>query len=129
YSISQEAGDVAIVVKLMRVAMLLPVILFAATFTRLRGNAPGSARPPLLPGFAVAFVAFVGLNSTGWLPSAAVALGNDLSRWCLVAAVAALGTKTRLGELVAVGFKPVALMVGETVFLALLALALLHLLF
>jgi uncharacterized membrane protein YadS len=42
------------------------------------------------------------------------------------AAVAALGTKTRLRELAAIGFKPVALMVGETTFLALLVLVLLH---
>jgi uncharacterized membrane protein YadS len=40
--------------------------------------------------------------------------------------VAALGTKTRLRELASIGFKPVALMVGETVFLAALVLVLLH---
>ena len=51
---------------------------------------------------------------------------TGVSRWCLVAAVAALGTKTRLRELANIGFKPVALMVGETTFLALLVLALLH---
>jgi len=34
--------------------------------------------------------------------------------------------KTQLRELVAVGLKPVALMVGETVFLAVLAIALLR---
>jgi uncharacterized membrane protein YadS len=94
--------------------------------TRARGASPGSARPALLPGFAIAFAGCVALSSTGWLPSAAVALGSDVSRWCLVAAVAALGAKTHLRELAAVGFKPVALMVGETAFLAALALALLR---
>jgi len=34
--------------------------------------------------------------------------------------------KTQLRELVAVGIKPIALMLGETVFLALLVLALLR---
>ncbi|MNN53861.1 hypothetical protein D3C76_1521150 [compost metagenome] len=51
---------------------------------------------------------------------------NDLSRWCLVVAISALGMKTQLKELAAVGFKPIALMVGETVFLVLLVLALMH---
>jgi uncharacterized membrane protein YadS len=53
-------------------------------------------------------------------------VGNDASRWCLVAAIAAIGMKTQLRELSTVGIKPIVLMVGETVFLALLVLALLR---
>ena len=125
YSMSRETGDVATVVKLMRVAMLLPVIVSAGLFTRFRGNEPGTTHPPLLPAFALAFAGFVLLNSTGWLPSAVAECGSDVSRWCLVAAVAALGMKTHLRELATVGLKPIALMVGETAFLAVLVLVLL----
>ena len=39
YSLSNEAGDVATLVKLMRVAMLVPVIVFAAMLTRSRSAA------------------------------------------------------------------------------------------
>lgn len=125
YSLSPQTGDVATLVKLMRVAMLLPVIVFAAMLTRSRGDA-GGERPPLLPWFAVVFALLVAVNSTGWVPSAVQGAGNDISRWCLIAAIAAIGMKTQLKELATVGFKPVALMLGETVFLALLALALLR---
>jgi uncharacterized integral membrane protein (TIGR00698 family) len=125
YSLSQEAGDTATLVKLMRVAMLLPVILLAVLLTRGQ-QAPGAARPPLLPWFAVAFAALVAVNSTGLVPAGLGSAGNDVSRWLLIAAIAGIGMKTQLKELVAVGFKPVALMVGETVFLAGLALALLR---
>jgi uncharacterized membrane protein YadS len=41
-----------------------------------------------------------------------------------VAAIAGIGMKTQLKELVTVGLKPVLLMVGETVFLVALVLAL-----
>jgi len=126
YSISTEAGDAATLVKLMRVAMLLPVIVFASLFTRRSGQAEGGERPPLLPWFAVAFAVLVAINSTGWVPKGVQTAGHDVSRWLLVASIAGIGMKTHLKELVSVGFKPVALMVGETVFLALLALALLH---
>ncbi|MBC5786141.1 putative sulfate exporter family transporter [Ramlibacter sp. USB13] len=126
YSISPEAGDVATLVKLMRVAMLLPVILVAAMITRRSGATEGGERPPLLPWFAVAFALLVAVNSTGWIPHAVQSAGNDFSRWCLVASIAGIGMKTHLKELATVGFKPVALMVGETLFLALLALALLR---
>jgi uncharacterized integral membrane protein (TIGR00698 family) len=130
YSLSSETGDSATLVKLMRVAMLLPVIVVAVTITRLgigglEGSA-ASARPPLLPWFAVVFAALVVVNSLGWIPQPVIALGNDVSRWCLVAAMAGIGMKTQLRELSTVGIKPIVLMVGETVFLALLVLLLLR---
>ncbi|GGH60241.1 phosphoenolpyruvate carboxylase [Comamonas phosphati] len=126
YGMSQEVGDTATLVKLMRVACLLPVILFAVTFTRATGRAGDGPRPPLLPWFAVGFAALVAINSTGWLPKALTQAGSDLSGWLLVAAMAGIGMKTQLRELVTVGLRPVVLMVGETVFLAGLTLALLR---
>lgn len=126
YGISPETGDTATLVKLMRVATLVPVILFAVIYTRATGASTDGARPALLPWFVVAFAALVALNSSGWLPPAVTAAGNDLSRWFLVAAIAGLGMKTPLRELLAVGLKPVLLMLGETLLLAALALALLR---
>ena len=123
YGMSPETGDAATVVKLMRVAMLLPVIVCAVLISRAQGAGQGGKRPPLLPWFAVGFVVLAALNSTGWVPPSVQAFGNDLSRWCLVAAISALGMKTQLKELATVGIKPIVLMVGETVFLAALVLA------
>jgi len=129
YSISREAGDTATVVKLLRIAMLLPVIVCAAMITR-AGGTKGSGsgqRPPLLPWFAVAFVVLAAFNSTAWMLPAARSFGNGLSQWCLVTAISAIGMKTQLKELVTVGVKPIALMIGETVFLAALVLTAIHL--
>lgn len=122
YAISPDAGDTATIVKLLRVAMLLPVILVAGQISRREAGAAGAERPPLLPWFVVAFVALVALNSLVALPAPLTEAGNALSRWCLVTAIAAIGMKTRLGDLVQVGWKPVALMVGETVLLAAMVL-------
>jgi uncharacterized integral membrane protein (TIGR00698 family) len=140
YSISHEAGDLATLVKLLRVALLLPVILLAAALARsymLRearaataigetGALAHATRPPLLPWFAVAFAVLVGLNSIGWIPRSAAITGVELSQGCLVAAMAAIGLKTNLSELVAVGWKPITLMVTETLFLAGLCLVFLQ---
>lgn len=126
YSMSTETGDTATVVKLMRVAMLLPVIVTAAMITRMQGADPTGKRPPLLPWFAVGFLILACVNSTGWVPSAVQGGVNELSRWCLVIAISALGMKTQLKELASVGIKPILLMVGETVFLVALVLALMH---
>lgn len=126
YSMSTETGDIATVVKLMRVAMLLPVIVCAAMITRHQGLETGGQRPPLLPWFAVGFLLLACVNSTGWVPAAVQGGINDLSRGCLVVAISALGMKTQLKALASVGVKPIALMVGESVFLVLLVLALMH---
>ena len=120
YSLSRETGDMATFVKLMRVAMLVPVIVFAVMFTRPHAGSSDTrgTRPPLLPWFAVGFAVLVALNSTGWLPTVVTKGGSEFSRWCLVASIAGIGMKTQLKDLVEVGLKPVVLMLGETAFLA-----------
>lgn len=124
YAISPEAGDTATIVKLLRVAMLLPVILVAGQIARSRAE-PGTTRPPLLPWFVVAFIALVVFNSCVNLPTPVIEAANGLSRWCLVTSIAAIGIKTRLGDIVRLGLRPVILMLAETVLLAAMVLALL----
>jgi uncharacterized integral membrane protein (TIGR00698 family) len=116
YSIGKEAGDTATVVKLLRVAMLLPVIFVLSMM--LRTNAANATRQPLLPWFAVAFGLFVALNSMVAIPKPVLAMAGDVSRFALVVAIAAIGMRTSLKELTVLGMKPVALMVAETLFLA-----------
>ena len=124
YGVSAATGDVATVVKLLRVALLMPVILLVALVARRHGDAAdGGTRPPLLPGFVIGFVVLVALNSAGWVPAPLARGGAQLASVCLVAAIAAIGMKTQLRDLLQVGWRPVALIVGETLFLAALVLA------
>lgn len=128
YSVSVPVGDTATVVKLMRVVMLLPVI--ALTVLLMRGpasQASDSRRPPLLPWFIILFAAFVLVNSLGWIPQPVVQAGVSLSGWCLVVAIAAVGVKTQVRNLLTVGIKPIVLMIGETLLLAAIVLGLLRL--
>jgi uncharacterized integral membrane protein (TIGR00698 family) len=117
YGMSKETGDTATIVKLLRVAMLLPVVVLISLATHWR-SAIDRRNTPLLPLFGVAFFALVIVNSLGWVPHAAADLAGELSRWCLVAAIAAIGMKTSLKELSVVGLRPVLLMVLQTVSLA-----------
>lgn len=123
YAMSKETGDIAILVKLARVAMLMPAIVLTVLLTRSRGAASEGTRPPLLPGFIIAFALLVIVNSSGWMPHALAESGGVLSRGMLVAAIAAIGMKTQWREVVSVGPKPILLMVSETIFLAILVLA------
>lgn len=121
YSISKEAGDTATIVKLLRVAMLLPVVFVISLITHL--NSPENVkRAPLLPWFAVAFAVLVAVNSMGWIPAMIQTGASEVSRWCLVAAIAAIGMKTSLKDMAVMGWKPVALIVMETAFIAAMVL-------
>lgn len=117
YSVSQDTGDTATIVKLLRVAMLLPVCVAIGLALHVRGSQAAHAAP-VLPWFAVAFAILVGVASMGWIPQPVADGGSIVSRWFLVTAIAAIGMKTSLKSLVAMGLKPVMLVVIETLFLA-----------
>lgn len=126
-----EAGDTATVVKLFRVILLMPVVLVIAVLYRQNSdvNAP-EKDVPLVPGFLIAFIVLVMLASVGMIKPPVVQLASDASRWMLVIALAAAGVKTSFEDLVKLGWRPVAMLVGETVFIVgfiVAAVLLLHL--
>jgi len=114
YSVSDEAGEIATIVKLLRVA-LLPVLLLVV-IACLRSN-PGAGARPKLPGFVIAFAAIVALNSFGLIPSVVAELLRAASGWLLVTAIAALGMKTTLKAMTEVGGGHVGIVVIETLVL------------
>ena len=125
YGMSKETGDVATIVKLLRVAMLLPVILVITLSYRNQHVAgpAGTPKPPLLPWFVVAFALIVAINSVGLIPAGLQHALQTLSTWLLVIAMSAIGMKSHLKDVATVGLKPILLMVSETAFLALLVIA------
>ncbi|HYE00608.1 MAG TPA: putative sulfate exporter family transporter [Alphaproteobacteria bacterium] len=124
---SPETGSIATFTKLMRVAMLVPVVL-ALSLLLARRRAEGGGRVPVgLPWFLNLFVLIVAVNSLGWIPQGVVQTFDLVSRACLVAAIAAIGVRTSFRELAVLGWQPLALVVGNTLFIAVLALAVLSL--
>ncbi len=119
FSISDEAGETATLVKLLRVAMLAPVVVLASLVLRSVSSVETSGpRPPLIPGFVLAFIVLATLNSLTTLPAPVLALAIDGSGWLLLTAIAAVGLKTRPAEILKVGRPAAALLVAETLFLA-----------
>jgi len=122
YSISPQVGDYAVLTKMLRIALLLPVVMALSFVFRRRRRHGLRKRDPLLPGFLVAFVGFVLAGSLGWIPKPAAGVLNELSRASFVIAIAAVGLKTSLLEMKEIGTRAVALLVAETLFLAALVL-------
>ena len=123
--LSPEVAQSATLVKMFRVAMLVPVVLCVALAFRAPAHAAGQPRPrgpALLPGFLLAFIALVVANSLGAIPVPLQSAAAGVSAWALVVAIAALGVKTSFEKIVRLGWRPIALLVSETLFIALFML-------
>ena len=121
-SFSPAAGDVATYVKLLRVAMLAPVV-FGISIVAARSSAgAGAGKIPMPPMFLIGFAALVAVNSLGFIPKPVGAFTKDFSSWCLVTAIAALGMKTSFKDVAAVGWRPIAMMVAETAWICVFVL-------
>ena len=125
YLISDDAGIVATYVKLLRVSLLLPVVMLLSWSVGQSGDQLSQPKRPMVPPFLVGFAMLAVLNSLGLIPRAVSDVMQNASRWCLVCAIAALGMKTSLQELARIGWRPLALVTAETVFLLVLVIAML----
>ena len=121
YSVSQEAGDVATFTKLLRVSMLLPIVFGLAIL--FSSKAEKGSMKKTFPSFLLLFAGLVIINSLGIIPEQIINIINQISRWLLVTAIAALGMKTSIKQMAAVGGKAIGLIVAQTIFIAVLVLA------
>ena len=119
YAVSDTAGNAAVIVKLFRVFLLLPVVLATGWWFARKGAAASAARVPV-PVFAFVFLALCMLNSV--LPSiGAVAplyasvksLLVMASTGGLLIAIAALGLGTSIAAIGTLGWRHIAT-VGAT---------------
>lgn len=113
-----EAGEIATIVKLFRVALLVPIVAVIAVLYRDRTAASVGTRVPAFPAFLLWFLFLVALTSVGIVGPQSASIANDTSRWLLVAAIAAAGIKTNFADLMKLGWRPVVMLLGETVFIA-----------
>ncbi|MEL7548011.1 MAG: putative sulfate exporter family transporter [Pseudomonadota bacterium] len=122
FLVSGEAAETATIVKLMRVACLVPaVVVISMLFARSNATQGGAKTPPMLPMFLIGFVVVMLINSAGLIPSNTTAIMATASHWALVMSVAALGAKTSFAQMAKVGPRCFAAMIAQTVALAIFA--------
>lgn len=127
-SISDQAGNSAILVKLFRVSMLAPVVLLVSLWaTRQQRDACGQTAP-LLPGFVILFLILATLNSLGWVPNWLVQILSEASSWGLLVAIAAVGMKTSFRGFWSSGSTVFYLVLAQTLFLVLIFVGAINLL-
>ena len=108
-AMGKEVSDPAIIVKMIRVMMLVPVLLIIS-YSVMRaavksGDASGRGKISM-PWFAILFPVVIGFNSLNLLPAGLVDFINTFDTFLLTMAMTALGAETSIDKFRKAGAKP-----------------------
>ena len=115
YAFSEAAGDFATMVKLTRTLAIIPTVLvFAAISVHLKKKAAAQSgdhgvkvnMKSVFPWFILGFLAMSILCSVGVIPAGLAATLKSISKFLMVAALAAIGLNTNFAALCKSGAKP-----------------------
>lgn len=107
-----EVSNSAIIVKMIRVMMLVPVLLVISFFMMRAAmkSGEGSSRGKInMPWFAILFLVVIAFNSFDLLPAGLVDFINTFDTFLLTMAMTALGAETSIDKFRKAGFKPFVL--------------------
>lgn len=118
YAFSEAAGDFAVMVKLTRTLAIIPTVL-VFTFVNIRlkkkelaksgafieGNTKMNIRS-VFPWFILGFLALAGVNSLGLISAQVSAVLKDISKFLMIASLAAIGLNTSFKDMKKSGAAP-----------------------
>lgn len=111
-AMGKEVSDPAIIVKMIRVMMLVPVLLiisYSVMRAAVKSGDTGGRAKISLPWFAILFLVVIGFNSLDLLPAGMVDFINTFDTFLLTMAMTALGAETSIDKFRKAGVKPFVL--------------------
>lgn len=115
YSFGDGAGPYAIVVKLTRSLMIIPIVMFLAILTARRearaGGLDASTIPwrRIVPTFLIGFLLAATLDTIGLIPDSWHGALNHLGAFMITVALAGIGLSMRFRDMRAAGVRPLLL--------------------
>jgi uncharacterized integral membrane protein (TIGR00698 family) len=106
-NISLDVGNTAVVVKMLRVLMLVPVLLFLSAWKARSGHS--QEQKLMVPWFAVGFLLVIVFNSMHVFSDTVVLQINKLDMLLLTMAMGAIGLETKISKIKKVGWSPLYL--------------------
>ncbi|OGT49839.1 MAG: hypothetical protein A3E82_09300 [Gammaproteobacteria bacterium RIFCSPHIGHO2_12_FULL_38_11] len=109
-NINLQVGNIAVIVKMIRVLLLVPVLFLLSLFynQKIKKN---QSKSHLVPWFAVLFIAVIAFHSLSILPKNWVDIINQVDTFLLAMAMGAIGIETKWNKIKTVGLKPLYLAV------------------
>lgn len=111
YSFSNEAGNLAVIVKLTRTLMIVPVTLFLAIYTSKKSTKEQTNYNiiKIFPWFVLGFVATSIINTFFPIGNGITHFLSQTGKFMIVMAMASIGLNTNIVKLVKSGTKPILL--------------------
>ncbi len=110
-ALGTEASQTAVIVKMIRVMMLAPFLVFLGLWLlqSSHGIVKKQKNKIMIPWFAVWFIVMAGFNSLDLLPQTVITNINAIDTFLLTMAMSALGMETSIEKFKNVGMKPIYL--------------------
>lgn len=111
-AMGEDIAAVAIIVKMIRVMLLIPVLFvlgYWAAHSGRQGGSAASGGKVAIPWFALGFLAVIVFNSFDFLPARVIALIEYVDTFLLTMAMVALGAETSIDKFKKAGAKPFVL--------------------
>jgi uncharacterized integral membrane protein (TIGR00698 family) len=110
-ALGTEASQTAVIVKMIRVMMLAPFLVFLGLWLLQSSHSivKKQKNKIMIPWFAVWFIVVAGFNSLDLLPQTLVTNINAIDTFLLTMAMSALGMETSIEKFKNVGMKPIYL--------------------
>lgn len=105
-NISPETGNIAVIVKMIRVILLVPVLICLSSLQQASSK---DKKRLIVPWFALGFVAVIGIHSLNIIPSNSVSTINIIDTLLLTMAMGAIGLETKFAKIKQVGIAPLYL--------------------
>lgn len=105
-NISPEAGKIAVIVKMIRVLLLVPVLFILCIMPLNKKSSAHQHKKIIIPWFALGFLAIIAFHSLGLLTEPTVSIINKADVILLTMAMAAIGSETKLKKIKQVGLTP-----------------------
>jgi uncharacterized integral membrane protein (TIGR00698 family) len=130
FPVSQLAGQVATLVKLIRILLLGPVVVLFAVGARRKGQTTDGRKgwSAYVPWFVIGFAVLAVVRNSGLLPTPVVGMARDTTSALMTVAMAGLGYGVWLGDVRRVGPRVALAVVVSLAFIATATLLQLHLL-
>jgi len=107
YSVNDQAGDMATLIKLMRVSLLLPVIVIVSWMFARQSPDSKVRWNTYFPPFMIAFFILALMRYYAVIPTNIADIGSEVSRFFLIVSLVAIGMRTYVKEIINMGARPV----------------------
>lgn len=123
FAAGEQAGEYATMIKLTRVLLVIPTVLFLGFTTPQKDGGSKFFRKGTFPWFVFGFCGVVLVNSFAWIPAETVASLISIDNFLLTIAMTALGLGSDFNKIKAAGLKPLYAGLCITLFISIISFA------